>query len=155
MVCFLSTSCSQESVDIVPVEELQNELKIGEYTSLENEIFLLLNDFRSRQGLEILKKAAIISSISNDHTQYMIISNEISHDNFNTRHNELVSKANASKVGENVAFGYNSARGVVNAWLSSDVHKSIILTPSYTHFGISVHANGEGRNYFTNIFIER
>jgi len=155
MVCFLSTSCTKDSVDTDPVEELQNELKEGEYTSLENEVLVLLNEFRNSQGMESLKKAEIVSSISNNHTLYMIDSDKISHDNFLERHSELVSKVAARNVGENVAFGYNSARGVVNGWLASDSHRAIIETSNFTHFGIAVSADSEGRNYFTNIFIER
>ena len=142
-------------MDIDAIEALQKELNVGRYSSLENEVLILLNDFRTSQGMEALKRAAVISSVSENHTQYMINSDEISHDNFVKRHRELVSKANATQVGENVAFGYSSARGVVNGWQTSDAHRAIILTKSYTHFGISVSADAQGRNYFTNIFIER
>lgn len=155
LVCFLSTSCTKDSVDTDPVDELQNELKEGEYSSLENEILVLLNEFRISQGMKSLKRAEIVSSISNNHTLYMINSDKISHDNFLDRHSTLVSKVNATQVGENVAFGYNSARGVVSGWLASDSHRTIIETTSFTHFGIAVSADSAGRNYFTNIFIER
>jgi len=154
IVCFLSVSCS-EDIDTVPEEIQQKELIEGDYSSLENEVLVLLNEFRESNGIIPLKRAEIVSSVSSNHTQYMIGSNELSHDNFSKRHSELVSSANATQVGENVAFGYNSAKGVVSGWIASESHRSIIETASFTHFGISISADREGRNYFTNIFIKR
>ena len=80
---------------------------------------------------------------------------EVSHDNFGIRSKNLIENANASVVAENVAYGFNSAEGVVNAWLKSEKHKATIENPSFTDFGISTEANELGRNYFTNIFIKR
>ena len=154
LVCSLFISCEKD-VDIAPLVESPKELVEGEYNSLENEVLLLLNEYRTSQNLPLLKRAEIISSISNNHTSYMISSKELSHDNFNKRHSELVAKVSASLVGENVAFGYNSARGVVSGWITSDAHRAIIETRSFTHFGIAINSDVEGRNYFTNIFIKR
>jgi uncharacterized protein YkwD len=67
----------------------------------------------------------------------------------------LQNNANAKKVGENVAYGYGTAEGVVNGWLNSPAHKKIIETEEYTHFGISTEKDSSNRNYFTQIFISR
>ncbi|KKL61082.1 hypothetical protein LCGC14_2198850, partial [marine sediment metagenome] len=34
-------------------------------------------------------------------------------------------------------------------------HTVLMKEPDYTHFGISVEKNSEGRNYFTLIFIKK
>lgn len=137
------------------MEDTLKEMPEGDYSILENEVLVLLNQYRVSQNIEPLKRAELISEVSYDHTLYMIDSDELSHDNFNNRHSELVSKAKASLVGENVAFGYYSAKGVVNGWIASASHKLIIETSAYTHFGIAISKDKEGRNYFTNIFIKR
>ena len=56
---------------------------------------------------------------------------------------------------KNVAYGFNSSVGVVNAWLNSEGHRVIIENDNYTHFGISIEKNSEGRNYFTQMFIKK
>lgn len=148
-------SCSDDLNDDAPVENSNKELREGEYTDLENNVLTLLNEYRISQDIRPLKKAEVISNLSMGHTEYMIDSDQLSHDNFSDRHNELVSKINAKLVGENVAYGYNSAKGVVDGWLASSAHRYIIETEKYTHFGISIRADEKGRNYFTNIFINR
>ena len=97
----------------------------------------------------------IVSVVADNHTNYMVETGKISHDNFDNRSQYLINNANAKSVGENVAFGYSSAEGVFSGWLKSESHKRVIENPYYTHFGISVELNAEGRNYFTQIFIKK
>ena len=102
-----------------------------------------------------MSKLDIISYVAESHTVYMVETGLVNHDNFPERNQKLVESANAKSVGENVAYGFNSAKGVVDAWLKSDAHRAIIENEKYTHFGISTERNSEGRNYFTQIFIKR
>ena len=46
----------------------------------------------------------------------MIKNEEISHKNFSERAAYLIENANAISVGENVAYGYSTAKGVVTGW---------------------------------------
>lgn len=126
------------------------------YSPIESEILDLINEHRSQLGLTILKPLNIVSNTADSHTEYMIEAGKISHDNFSERSQNLMNKANAKLVGENVAYGFNSAQGVVKGWLNSEAHKAIIENPKYTHFGISTEACAiTGRNYFTQIFINK
>ena len=50
----------------------------------------------------------------------MVDNNEVSHANFYKRSDYLKANAGATKVSENVAYGYSSAESVVNAWLKSE-----------------------------------
>jgi len=127
-----------------------------EYSSIETEILSLVNNHRESIGLSPLAALNIVSGVADTHTDYMIEAGVISHDNFSLRSETLMKSANAKKVGENVAYGFNSAQGVFNGWLNSSGHKAVIENPKYTHFGISTEACKEtGRNYFTQIFIEK
>ena len=85
----------------------------------------------------------------------MVEKNEVSHDNFPERIENLTLYASAERVGENVAYGFGTAKGVVNGWTTSNKHIVPIEEPDYTHFGISIKKNSEGRNYFTLIFIKK
>lgn len=151
-VCILFTSCSNDQ-DGIYFEKL-NETKV-EYSEIELEILNLVNNYRISKGLESLEKMNFISTVAEGHTSYMAETGKVNHDNFSERHQKLVSNVDAKVVGENVGYGFNSAEGIVNAWLNSEAHRLIIEKPEYTHFGISTEKNIEGRNYFTQIFIKR
>jgi len=149
-ITFLTSCSKEEGIDEVYSSDIQLT-----YTDIEYEIFNLVNDYRTSNGLTKLIVLNIISKEAVNHTNYMIETGDISHYNFNKRHQNLVTYASAKNVGENIAYGYNSAQGVVNSWVNSDGHREIIENKNYTHFGISTKKNSEGRYYFTNIFIEK
>jgi uncharacterized protein YkwD len=147
------TSCSTEEEDIL--FESKAEEIIVTYNTIELEVLDLVNTYRASKSLPSLQKMDIISSVAKSHSDYMVETGLVNHDNFPLRNKELINKANASSVGENVAYGFNSAEGVVNAWLKSDAHRSIIEREDFTHFGVSVETNKEGKKYFTHMFIKQ
>ncbi len=156
LLSFLLFSCSSED-DGVYFNETAYDIPAGKasYSKMESEILNLVNAHRRSLDLSELELLNVISGVANGHTDYMIAVGQASHDNFAQRSQELITTANAKTVGENVAFGYSSAQGVVNGWLKSTGHKGIIEKPEYTHFGISIGSDDQGRNYFTHIFINK
>ena len=153
---FILFSCSNEDDGIYFDASSEALTADATYSVIESEILYLVNEYRTNIGLTVLKPLDIVSSTADDHTNYMIGAGEISHDNFQKRSQTLMEKANAKKVGENVAYGYSSAQGVVNGWLNSEGHKAVIENSKYTHFGISTEkCKNSGRNYFTQIFISK
>ncbi|MFK5959633.1 MAG: CAP domain-containing protein [Lutibacter sp.] len=153
---FLLFSCSPEEDGVYfnNTAEVVNTSNVT-YSTIESQILDLINNHRSSIGLNTLTKLDIISGVADGHTNYMIEKGEVNHDNFSQRSQNLMDNAGAKSVGENVAYGFNSAEGVVYGWLNSPEHKAIIENPEYTHFGISTDANQEHRNYFTQIFIKK
>lgn len=151
VLSFLS-SCSSED-DGIYFNEIK-ETKIT-YSPIETEILILINEYRTEKGLSTLSKLNLISTVAETHTTYMVETGKVNHDNFPERHEALVNNVHAISVGENVAYGYNSAESVVNAWLKSDHHREIIEDSEFTHFGISTKNDVNGRNYFTQIFINK
>lgn len=148
-------SCAKEDDGIYFNESSEVINTNVSYTDIENEILTLVNEYRESIGLETLSLLNIVSGVADGHTNYMIQSGTISHDNFDQRAQILMDNTNAKSVGENVAYGYNSAEGVLNGWLNSAEHRKIIESETYTHFGISTDSNSNGRNYFTQIFIKK
>jgi len=146
------TSCSPESVDDqidaieVPVAPLAKQIEI--------EIIELINAHRISMGLSVLNDHDTVKAVAFTHTDYMIEVDNVSHDNFFQRKESLQLNANANVVSENVAYGFNSAESVVNAWLNSPSHRANI-EGDFTDFDISAEQNSEGKWYFTNIFIKR
>ncbi len=157
LVCVLSlSSCANDGV--VPEENhISKNLELKDnfaYSSIEIEILDAVNSYRTSKGLAVLEKLDDITIEADDHTQYMVRLNVVNHDNFNVRYQNLVQEIGARAVSENVGFGYSTAEAVVEAWINSEGHRTNI-EGSYTHFGISVDQDQEGKNYFTNIFVRR
>ena len=155
---FLSISltfCSSDSeIEMYSNTSFEDKTTIITYSQIESEIFRLVNNYREVNSLSRLKTLNEISEVAENHTNYMIQTGEVSHDNFPNRVLKLIKDANAKSVSENVAFGFSSAQGVFNSWLKSPAHKKIIDIASHTHFGISTKTDSNGRNYFTQIFVE-
>ncbi|MFP4846344.1 CAP domain-containing protein [Winogradskyella sp. PE311] len=146
------TSCSTEDIaeDIDAIEvPLAPQAK-----QIEIEIMELINAHRINEGLNTLNNHNTVKAVAFTHTDYMIEVDNVSHDNFFQRKESLQLNADANIVSENVAYGFNSAESVVNAWLNSPNHK-LNIEGDYTDFDISAEQNNDGRWYFTNIFIKR
>lgn len=149
-------SCAEEEDGIYFDQNSEYLSKVDvSYSDMELEILNLVNAHRKGMNLSELKRLDVVSGVANTHTDYMIEAGQISHDNFDQRSQALMQNSQAKKVGENVAYGYSSAKGVVNGWLNSDGHRKVIESNEYTHFGISTDSNKDGRNYFTHIFINK
>ena len=148
-------SCAKEEDGVYFNENSEVANAKVAYSPMESEIVSLVNAHRTSLGLKALNTLNIISGVADGHTDYMIEVGQVSHDNFAQRSQTLMSEAGAKSVGENVAYGYSTAEGVVKGWLNSDGHRKIIENPDYTHFGISMETSADNRNYFTNIFIKK
>jgi len=153
-------SCSKEddgiyfndNSEIIDKEVINNNVS---YTEIEKDILTLVNEHRQNIGINPLSCLDNISGVADGHTDYMIETGILSHDNFNQRAEILMDIEGAKSVGENVAYGYNSAKGALEGWLKSDEHRKAIENTSYTHFGISSELNCNGVYYFTQIFIKK
>lgn len=146
-------SCSTDSMDD-NIESITVNTTTPEAKIIEIEILELINDYRLNEGFGPLNILGIIKSTAYSHTDYMIVQNNVSHDNFFQRKSYLVNNAGANTVSENVAYGFTSAESVVNAWINSDGHRSNIIG-DYTHFDISAEQNIDGQWYYTNIFVKK
>ncbi len=147
------TSCSTDSA----AEDKVNSIEVPvapQAKQIEIEIMELINAYRINEGLNPLNEHNTVKAVAYTHTDYMIEVDNVSHDNFFQRKQSLQANADANIVSENVAYGFNSAESVVNAWINSPSHKDNI-EGDYTDFDVSAEQNNEGKWYFTNIFIKR
>lgn len=158
MVVALTTiSCSKDE----PITEEQStdlsiDLSLANKTDwqMAQEILTVVNEHRASINLPALRlDRRYASAYAVAHTDYMISNDQISHDNFSERSSGLRSQG-ASKVGETVAYGYQSADALVNAWLNSPSHKKV-LEGNYTHAGFGVVPNEDGNLYFTQLFYQK
>jgi len=114
-----------------------------------------VNNYRNSIGLAKLSRLNLVSKEAEIHSAYMLNKEALSHDNFDIRTQNLMNNANALSIAENVAYGYQTAEELLNAWLNSAEHRRKIVEKRYTDFGISAKYNLSGNYYVTQIFIER
>ncbi|WP_452226248.1 CAP domain-containing protein [Lacinutrix cladophorae] len=153
IILFTTFSCSTENNDH-EVNDVNSEYVVPATKVIEIKILELINDYRIDQGLSVLEGLDLIKSQAYVHTDYMVETSNISHDNFSQRSAFLREYAGANRVSENVAYGYSSPASVVNAWINSESHRGAI-EGDYTHFDISAEQDENGYWYFTNIFVKK
>ena len=151
ILCLSMIACEKEELTIEnPINEIEMQ-----YISFELEVANVVNEHRKELGLPTLKLLNIISKEAESHSIYMVQKSSLNHDNLDTRISNLINKADALIVGENVAYGYNIAENVLQGWLNSETHREKIEGKYYTDFGISAKKNNSGGYYITQIFIKR
>ncbi|MBL4747136.1 MAG: CAP domain-containing protein [Flavobacteriaceae bacterium] len=151
IMLLLVFSCSND-IDLDQELERPDDIPYA-YTVLEQEVSLLVNSHRERLGLSTLIMLNESSLQSQKQSDHMLAFKHMCHDNFSERYDYLVASVDASRVGENTAFGFETASSVVNNWLKSYTHKNIIEDPLFTHFGISIKKGADSNNYFCQIFV--
>ena len=146
-------SCSSDSSEAPSSSTSSMKVMDYSYDSSELEAMNLINTYRVSVGLNELQQINHISYKSEEHDHYMIRNNVVNHNDFVARSENLISVLGAKRVGENIAYNYNTPQSVVKAWLNSPTHKEN-LEGDYTHFGISIRTNPDGKKYYTNIFVK-
>ena len=152
-VVFTMNSCSSDSSEAPSSSTATMKVMDYSYDSSELEAMNLINTYRVSVGLNELQQINHISYKSEEHDHYMIRNNVVNHNDFVARSENLISVLGAKRVGENIAYNYNTPQSVVKAWLNSPTHKENI-EGDYTHFGIAIKTNQEGKKYYTNIFVK-
>ena len=152
-VVYSMNSCSSDSSETPSSSTATMKVMDYTYNSSELDAMNLINTYRVSVGLNTLQQINHISYKSEEHDHYMIANDVVNHNDFVARSENLISVLNAKRVGENIAYNYNTPQSVVNAWLNSPTHKENI-EGDYTHFGIAIKTNQEGKKYYTNIFVK-
>ena len=56
------------------------------------------------------------------------------------------------RSGENIAWGQQSPKAVMEDWMNSKGHRANILNPNFTKIGVGYRKNAAGRTYWTQLF---
>lgn len=122
---------------------------------IEKEIFQLINEYREKNGLEPLQYSKVAADMAERHSRRMADKDvPFGHTGFQDRYNALKKELPDMTAGaENVAYGADDAAEAVELWLHSAGHKKNIRG-NFTHTGISVVRDSEGRLYFTQLFVK-
>ena len=114
-ILFTMVSCSSDSSEAAA--EDKQVVTTYNYNETESKLITLINDYRQSKGLNPLTIINHISYKSEEHNFYMIDNNVVNHDYFQQRSDNLVRVLGAEKVGENIAYNYQTAESAMSAWL--------------------------------------
>jgi uncharacterized protein YkwD len=141
----------------------------GEFAGAEEHILALVNDQRTRHGLEPLIISSELAVVARDHSSDMGERGFYSHvDPEGITPNERITAAMGDTyylagTSENIAYTESSrgfahqehtaiAEQLMNGWMNSPGHRANILRDSSTHIGIGLHRSGN-RIYATQKFM--
>lgn len=152
VVSMCSTPTIEEEQNYTEAQ-LGNEKVTVDPVSMEEELLDLVNNHRASIGKIVLQDSPSSYKYAEEHNQYMISRNKLSHDNFEDRATQIAAETNAVSVSENVARYYSSAEIILEAWLNSSSHREA-MEGDFTHTTLSVQLDKDGRPYYTQIFLK-
>ena len=121
----------------------------------EQEVFNLINQQRTSNGLSALKIDSEVQNVARIKAQDMVNNNYFSHTSptYGSPFDMLKSyKVSYTTAGENIA-GNSSNSGAVTAWMNSSGHRANILNSSFTYTGIGVVSSPKYGKIYVQMFI--
>ncbi len=120
-----------------PSDSLINSFHLPAGTS-EEQLFSLINQYRSRHNLPILKQSPRLRAAAASHAQELANQRTLRHVSPNTGALAMrLSGLKAAGLAENLAWAPDS-KGALSAFLESPGHKRNLLLPQLSHMGIGV-----------------
>jgi len=112
--------------------------------SLAADVIARTNAIREEAGCSPVKADERLRSVAQKHAAEMSRHRYLEHeDRAGTTSGERIRSAGYSEVtGENLAYGYPSAAGVMRVWMNSSGHRANIEDCSFTHVGVGYAPNG-------------
>jgi uncharacterized protein YkwD len=125
---------------------------------IENRAFDLVNQERTKAGLEPLVMDDALRGVARAHSEDMVTRHFASHDNpdgINPFQRLDAAGIPYAFAGENIAWNDFStpAEAAFGGWMGSAEHSGNILRAQFTRTGMGVAADGAGGYYFTQVFI--
>lgn len=124
-------------------------------TTDELEVFNLINEQRTKNGLSALKINSEVQNVARIKAQDMVKNNYFSHTSptYGSPFDMLNSfKVSYKTAGENIA-GNSSNSAAVTAWMNSSGHKANILNSSFNYTGIGVVNGSKYGKIYVQMFI--
>ncbi|MFI3230058.1 MAG: CAP domain-containing protein [bacterium] len=123
-----------------------------EISSFEQQLFSLINQERSKQGLEPLILSSSLSNISRQKSDDMAYKNYLGHaDKGGKILYQTIEGSAYPTITENYGAGTTSPSQLLNIWLSIDAQKEQILSPTNKYIGIAFTQNlGSDLKYYTS-----
>lgn len=146
---------NNNSNNVSTIEKNNNVIVNSDINADEKEVFNLINNQRTNNGLSTLKFDNELQKVARIKAEDMVTNNYFSHQSpiygspFDMLRNFKILYKTA---GENIAAN-SSNSGAVNAWMNSSGHKDNILNSSFNYTGIGVVSSPKYGKIFVQMFI--
>ncbi len=134
-------------------ENAQKPAEDSEGADYAKKVVKLVNEERAKQGLPALEIDESVQACANVRAKEIVKS--FSHTRPDGRSCfTALSEGGVSYryAGENIAYGYNSAKAVMTGWMNSSGHRANILSKNFTKIGVGYYEKN-GVKYWTQFFI--
>ncbi len=136
--------------------------KSFDIASLENQVFIVINQKRAEYGLKSLVWDEQAAAIARLHSSNMANFNFFSHVGMDGKHvdnrADSIGLRNWRMIGENIAYnsGFdNPVERAVLGWMQSDGHRNNILRNKWKETGIGISVSAQGKFFITQVFLQR
>jgi len=158
---FFFSSCIKEEVfreDSTEEDVVNNNSDIENNDSdsptvvMEKQVVKIVNAERAKLKLEpLLIDESLMKSCDIRAKETAV---KFSHDRPDGKSFTTAIEISYSAVGENIAYGQNSAEDVMKSWMNSEGHRNNILSTRFTHIGVGCYENNN-RLYWVQLFIQK
>lgn len=123
----------------------------GNDNGAANTIFNSTNSHRQSNGLHALQRDSSLDKAARDWSKKMADADHMSH---NPNVGSQI-RSGWSRWGENVAWNRpGNANGIMSSWMGSAGHKANILHKDFTHIGVGVYVDSNGKMWATQVFAQ-
>jgi uncharacterized protein YkwD len=126
-----------------------------ESSTLESEVVALTNTYRTANGCGALRIDTRLVAAARAHSTDMVTKNFFSHTGSNGStfvQREAAAGYTTGASAENIAWGYRSAKQVVDGWINSAGHRANILNCASVAVGVGLAYKADGTPYWTQDF---
>ena len=111
----------------------------GKLTEVERELIDLTNKERQKLKLPPLKADPVLMTLAREQNAHLVRLNQLGHELEGETFSKRLKATGymALAAGENCAEGAASPKEAVADWMTSEGHKSNILSDKYTHIGVA------------------
>lgn len=110
----------------------------GEYAELKQGIVQLINEERRSLGLNELEVSAKVMQAAGIRADECTVLFDHTRPNGKSYNTVFKDVGLSSSGGEIIAAGFNTARGVVDAWIASPGHHKIMTQDNYNYIGVGI-----------------
>ncbi|WP_127752787.1 CAP domain-containing protein [Devosia sp. 1566] len=120
-------------------------------TLSDDQILAAINAVRKTNGAPPWSYNQRLETAARSQAQLMAAKNKLSHDLGVTLRERVTQAGYLGAVGENVAGGHPNLESAIQGWMNSPGHRSTLLSPKFTEFGLAVARTDKGRLYWAMI----
>jgi uncharacterized protein YkwD len=114
-------------------------------------ILAKINGTRGTYGQKPLTYNVQLERAARTHANLMASRNTLSHTVGGSLRERVTAAGYKGAVGENLGAGQTTLESVIEGWLNSSGHRSTLLSPKFTEFGLAAARSDSGKTYWAFI----